>query len=98
MRARSALQRLQPLVGAWNMKGHFIGSDAENITGQANFEWLEGGFFPQQDVKIDLGGKVHVKSRKLIGFDPQTRAFSSHVYSNLSLFVSRGRCWKTVRD
>ena len=74
-----ALQRLQPLVGTWTMKGHFIGSEEENITGQATFEWLDGGFFMQQDVEIDLAGQVHVKSRELIGFDPETGAFASHV-------------------
>jgi Protein of unknown function (DUF1579) len=79
-----ALARLDRMVGTWRMKGHFVGSDEENITGHATFQWLEGGFFLQQDVEIDLGGRVHVKSRELIGYDPETQAFSSNVYSNLS--------------
>jgi Protein of unknown function (DUF1579) len=79
-----ALKRLDRLVGTWSMKGHLIGSDEENIIGQATFQWLEGGFFMQQDVEIDLAGIVRVKSRELIGYDPETKAFSSYVYSNLS--------------
>jgi hypothetical protein len=79
-----ALQRLEPLVGTWDMKGHFVGSDEENIVGDASFQWLEGGFFLQQDTEIDLGGLVQVKSRELIGYDPETQAFSSYVFSNLS--------------
>jgi hypothetical protein len=79
-----ALQRLQPLVGSWDMKGHFVGSDEQNIVGRATFQWLQGGFFLQQDTEIDLGGVFHVNSRELIGYDPDTQAFSSLVFSNLS--------------
>jgi hypothetical protein len=79
-----ALKRLDRLVGTWSMKGHLIGSEEENIIGQATFQWLEGGFFMQQDVEIDFVGSLKIKSRELIGYDPETKAFSSFVYSNLS--------------
>lgn len=79
-----ALKRLDRLVGTWSMKGHLIGSDEENIVGQATFQWLEGGFFMQQDVEIDFAGMIKIKSRELIGYDLQTKAFPSTVYSNLS--------------
>ena len=79
-----ALRRLDRLVGTWSMKGHLIGSDQENITGRTTFQWLDGGFFLQQDVEIDFAGMFKVKSRELIGYGAQTRAFSSYVYSNLS--------------
>src|SRR5881628_3504324 len=79
-----ALRRLDRLVGTWSMKGHLIGSDQENITGRTTFQWLDGGFFLQQDVEIDFAGALKIKSRELIGYDAQTQAFSSYVYSNLS--------------
>jgi hypothetical protein len=79
-----SLQRLDRMVGTWSMKGHFLGSDEENIVGQATYRWLEGGHFLQQDIDLDLGGIVHVKSHELIGYDQETGAFSSLVFSNLS--------------
>lgn len=79
-----ALKRLDKMVGTWTMKGHLIGSEDENIIGRATFQWLDGGFFMQQDVEIDFAGFVNIKSRELIGYDPETKAFASYVYSNLS--------------
>lgn len=79
-----ALKRLDRLVGTWSMKGHLIGSDEENIIGQARYQWLEGGHFLQQDVELDFAGMVKIKSRELIGYDAETGAFSSHVFSNLA--------------
>lgn len=79
-----ALKRLDRLVGAWTMKGHLVNSDVENIIGRANFQWLAGGFFLQQDVEIDFAGMLKIKSRELIGYDAATKAFASQVYSNLS--------------
>ncbi|MGH2592359.1 MAG: DUF1579 family protein [Anaerolineae bacterium] len=78
-----ALKRLDRLVGTWSMKGHLIGSDEENIIGRTTFQWLDGGFFMQQDAEIDFAG-MKIKSRELIGYDPETKAFASSVYSNLS--------------
>jgi hypothetical protein len=79
-----ALKRLDRLVGSWSMKGHMVGSDIENIVGRANFHWLEGGFFLQQDVEIDFAGMFKVKSYELIGYDSDSKAFASHVFSNMS--------------
>jgi hypothetical protein len=79
-----ALMRLEPLVGTWRMRGHLLGSDEENVVGQTTFRWLDGGFFMQQDVELDFAGMFHVKSRELIGYDPETDGFASYVYSNLS--------------
>jgi hypothetical protein len=78
------LRRLDRLVGTWSMKGHLIDSDEENILGESSYQWLEGGFFLQQDVAMDFAGILKIKSRELIGFDAETKAFSSSVYSNLS--------------
>lgn len=79
-----ALRRLDPLVGEWTMTGNLIGSTEENITGHASFRWLPGGFFLMQDVEIDFAGMFQVKSHELIGYDPETGAFTSLVYSNMS--------------
>ena len=79
-----ALERLDRLVGTWTLRGHLVGSDEENITGEIRFQWLEGGFFLQQDAYIDFAGMFEVKARELIGYDPETGAFASHVYSNFS--------------
>jgi hypothetical protein len=79
-----ALKALDPFVGTWSMKGHLLGSDEENIVGQATFRWLEGGFFLLQDVELDFAGMFEVKSHELVGYDPETAAFSSLVFSNLS--------------
>lgn len=79
-----ALERLDRLIGTWSMRGHLVGSDDENIVGQVSYQWLEGGHFLQQDLEIDFAGQMQIKVRELIGYDPETGAFSSRVYSNLS--------------
>ena len=79
-----ALQRLDRLVGTWTLTGHLVGSDEENITGEITFQWLEGGFFLQQDALIEFAGMFTVRARELIGYDPESGAFASYVYSNFS--------------
>jgi Protein of unknown function (DUF1579) len=79
-----ALTAFDPFVGTWSMKGHLLGSDEENIVGRASYRWLEGGFFLVQDVELDFAGQFEVKSHELIGYDPETNAFLSHVFSNLA--------------
>ena len=79
-----ALRALDPFVGSWRLKGHLIGSDEENIVGQATYRWLEGGFFLVQDIELDFAGLFDVKSHELVGCDPETEAFSSLVFSNLA--------------
>jgi Protein of unknown function (DUF1579) len=79
-----ALEELERFVGTWSMKGHLIGSDEENIIGRASYRWLEGGFFLQQDIDLDFAGFLQIKSHELIGYDAETKAFSSLVFSNVS--------------
>jgi hypothetical protein len=79
-----ALQRLDRLVGKWTLTGNLVGSDEENISGEITFQWLEGGFFLQQDASIEFAGMFQVKARELIGYDPESGAFASYVYSNFS--------------
>jgi Protein of unknown function (DUF1579) len=79
-----ALRALDQFVGSWTMRGRLVGSDEDSISGRATYQWLEGGFFLQQDIELDFAGMLHVKSHELIGHDPETQAFSSLVFSNMS--------------
>jgi hypothetical protein len=79
-----ALRELDFLVGRWSLRGHMVGSDEENIVGEASYEWLPGGHFLRQRVSMDFAGFVQIESEELIGFDPETGKFRSQVYSNLS--------------
>ncbi len=79
-----ALRELDFLVGSWSMKGHLVGSDEENIVGETTYEWLPGGFFLRQRVKLDFAGLFEVDSEELIAHDPESGKFKSSVYSNMS--------------
>lgn len=84
-----ALKRLQPLVGTWKLEGHVVGSDEHNINGTTRFQWLYKdeetgtGFYLQQDMEMDYAGK-RIVAHELIGYNPETKAFSSYVYQNLA--------------
>jgi hypothetical protein len=81
------LKRLDRLVGTWSMKGRPLGVVKDTITGTTEFAWLYGGngesFFMQQEMDMDYDG-MPIKSRELIGYDAETKAFSSYVFSNMS--------------
>jgi len=79
-----ALRKLDRLVGTWSMKGHLVGSDKQDIIGQAAFHWLDGGFFMQQDMDMDFEGITRIRSLELIGYDTESKALTSSVYSNVS--------------
>jgi hypothetical protein len=78
-----ALKRLERLVGSWSMEGHLVGSDEKNIRGETTFRWVAGGFFLEQQVRLDFMG-LEIDSVELIGYDPETDTFPSTVYSNFS--------------
>ena len=78
-----ALRKLDRYVGTWDMEGHLVGSDEHTIKGETTFRWLPGGFFLEQDFRMDFMG-TEIRSIELIGYDPETRTFPSTVYSNLS--------------
>ena len=79
-----ALRALDHFVGTWEFTGHMLGSDDENIVGRATYRWLDGGFFLVQDIEIDFAGMFDVQSHEFIGFDPESGAFKSLVYSNMA--------------
>jgi hypothetical protein len=75
------------LVGSWEMKGGPVGGDQNAMTGKFTVQWLHGdkntSLFLQQDMEMNFSGTV-VVSREIIGYDPTTDKFPSHVYSNMS--------------
>jgi len=77
-----ALQRLNVLIGTWDMKGHTLDSKEDNITGWNTFEWLPGGFFLKSSGEINFKGEI-IQSMEIIGYDPATDTFPSSVYSNM---------------
>ena len=81
-----ALKRLEKLVGTWDITGHTLDSENDNISGRTTFEWLPGGFFLQQRIEMNFMG-YKIQSLELIGYDPSTQAFSSHAYSNMAPFA-----------
>ena len=77
-----ALKRLNVLIGTWDMTGHTLDSKEDNIIGWNTFEWMPGGFFLKSSGEINFKGEI-IQSLKIIGYDPDTDAFSSSVYSNM---------------
>ena len=82
-----ALRRLDRLVGTWKMVGGPVGSHEDSMTGSFTITWLHGdsssALFLQQDMEMDYSG-TKIVSREIIGYDPKTDTFPSHVYSNMS--------------
>jgi hypothetical protein len=81
-RPHPALQRLNVLIGTWDMKGHTLNAKEDNITGWNTFEWLPGGFFLKSSGEINFKGAI-IQSTEIIGYDPVTDTFPSNVYSNM---------------
>lgn len=78
-----ALKRLEKLIGTWELKGRTLSSDEDNITGRTTFEWMPGGFFLKVSGEMSFKGFA-MQSLEIIGYDPATKKFSSHVYSTMS--------------
>ena len=78
-----ALRRLDCFVGTWSIEGRRVSSNEYNIKGQATYQWLPEGFFLEQRVHLDFMG-MEINSLELVRYDPETGAFPSTVYSNLS--------------
>ena len=79
----AALKRLDRYVGTWDMHGRTLDSDVDNVTGQATFEWLPGGFFLQQRITLNFAGFL-VQGLEIIGYDPASGTFPSTVYPNMA--------------
>jgi hypothetical protein len=77
-----ALQRLERLVGTWDIKGRTLGSTGDNIRGKVTIEWLPGGFFLQLRGEMQVG-EFAVWSLEIVGYDPSAETFPSAVYSDM---------------
>jgi len=77
-----ALQQFDRFIGTWEMKGHTLDSDVDNVKGTTTFTRLPGGYFVEQRTKIDFVG-YSAESVEIIGYDPATGTFPSTVYPNM---------------
>lgn len=77
-----ALKQLDRYVGTWDMHGRTLDSEVDNVHGQASFEWLPGGFFLTQRIKLDFAG-YQIQGLEVIGYDPATGTFPSTVYPSM---------------
>lgn len=82
-RPHPATKRLEKLVGTWVLTGRTLDATEDNITGQVTIEWMPGGFFLEQRGEIEMMG-FSVKTLEIVGYDPETDTFPSHVYSNMA--------------
>lgn len=78
-----ALRLLDRFLGTWDMKGRTLDSDVDNVSGRTTFQWLPGGFFLEQRIKLNFGG-FEVEGLEVIGYDPQTGTFPSMVYPSMA--------------
>lgn len=82
-----ALKRLDRLVGTWILKGRPSSETKDTIFGTTTFAWIHadenGSFFMQQDMEMDYAG-VPIKSREILGYNPEKDVFPSYVFSNMS--------------
>lgn len=78
-----ALERLEKLVGTWELKGRTLDSKEDNISGWSTFEWLPGGFFLQISGEITFKG-LRIQSMEIIAYDPTSQTFPANVYSDMS--------------
>jgi hypothetical protein len=78
-----ALRKLDRFVGTWEMKGRTLDSDVDNVSGRTTFEWLPGGYFLTQRVKLTFTG-YEVEGLEVIRYDPETGTFPSTVYPSLA--------------
>lgn len=78
-----ALNRLEKLVGKWELKGRTLDSKEDNITGWTTFEWMSGGFFLKSEGEINFKGFI-MQSLEIIAYDPKRKIFPSSVYSSMS--------------
>ena len=77
-----ALNRLESLVGTWEMTGRTLGAEEDDITGRTTIEWLPGGFFLLLHGEIDFMGH-HAHSLEVVGYDPAADNFPATVYSSM---------------
>ena len=80
-----ALQRLNPLIGTWDLTGRTLGAKRDDIKGRVLIRWMPGGFFQEQRGEIEIPeAGLKVESVEILGYDPQTDTFPSTTFNSLS--------------
>jgi hypothetical protein len=79
----SKLRLLDRFVGTWDIQGRTLDSAVDDVSGRATFEWLPGGYFLQQRIRLDFAGHS-VEGLEVIGYDPATGTFPSTVYPSMA--------------
>lgn len=77
-----ALNRLERLVGTWQIRGGTPEAPDDTISGRVTIEWLPGGFFLQQRAEMAVG-EFRVHSLEIVGYDHSTDTFPAYVFSSL---------------
>lgn len=91
-----ALQRLNFLVGTWDLAGSTIESPmgpATPITGSETFEWMEGGFFlvHHWTSSFEVGGvKVVDTGYEFFDYDPASSQYRTHFFNSLGPYDHDG--------
>jgi len=67
----AALKTLEPLIGRWRISG-------PDVSGEATYEWMEGGFFFIQRFDLTNFGSRH-KGVEYSGWDDETRTIRSRL-------------------
>src|SRR5207253_236531 len=78
----TALQRLEKLVGAWDIRGRTPNAQEDDIRGRVIVEWLPGGHLLQQRGEMELGD-TKIRSLEIVCYDPAKDIFPSYVYSDI---------------
>lgn len=79
-----ALQRLEKLIGQWELTGRSLHSKEDDISGSATFEWILDGFYLlHKSTMIMQSQDFKIQSRAIIGYDPETDTFPELVYTNM---------------
>ncbi|NUR85798.1 MAG: hypothetical protein HOY71_17105 [Nonomuraea sp.] len=68
-----ALRQLDVLIGTWKVTNFDNGQETD--TGTVTFEWLPGGFFLTQRVKLGDTDAI-----EFIGYDADTKTLKSHLF------------------
>lgn len=78
-----ALNRLDKLVGNWNLVGRTLDSKEDNIKGHVKIEWILDGFYLQQTGVIEMKD-TKMESIEIIGYDPSAGNFPAFVYGKMN--------------
>ena len=91
-----ALERLNVMVGEWDLKGRESGPDGE-IRRRVTFEWMEGGFYLVQRIDIDHIGQ-RITGVEYVDYDESNGTLKSYLFSNTGPGPFGGVALEYVRE